>query len=111
MKLPKSSRAAIRELERVVQKALKALDNEDSSHRKNVEKMINVVILQVAKNRGLDVDSVAELTSEVLESLPEEYKLLPEDLQSAETLISLLYMKYHVLLGIDLDAFQKATRE
>ncbi len=105
MKLPKSSRAAVRELERVVDKVLSRIDTTQEVQKEDFERLLDALILQIVKNRGLDINQVAIATPEVIEGMS-EYGQMPEEMRGWESLVAFLYLKYHQVLGIDTRAFQ-----
>ena len=106
MKLPNSRRNAMREVDRVVTKVIKTVDSADALDKKTFEQMLDGVILQIAKNRRIDVNQVALATEQVIAEMPEEYDQLSEELKGWETFIAFLYVKYHQVLGIDTSMFQ-----
>ena len=96
----------MREVDRVVTKVIKTVDSADALDKKTFEQMLDGVILQVAKNRRIDVNQVALVTEQVIAEMPEEYDQLSEELKGWETFIAFLYVKYHQVLGIDTSMFQ-----
>lgn len=107
MKLPKSTRSALREIDRVVAKVMKSVDtNRVINDQENIERLLDGVILQVAKNRSLDIDQILLATNAVIQAMPEEYGGLDDNLKGWETLIAFLYLKYHQVLGIDTSMFE-----
>ncbi|MGB3493367.1 MAG: hypothetical protein WBA57_11600 [Elainellaceae cyanobacterium] len=105
MKLPKSDRAAARELERVVSKVLSRIDTTQEIQKEDFGLMLETIMLQVVKNRGLDINEVALSTPEVIEGMT-EYSEIPEEVRGWESLVAFLYLKYHDVLDIDTRAFQ-----
>jgi hypothetical protein len=106
MKLPNSRRNAMREIDRVVIKVLKTIDSADARDKETFERVFDGVMLQVAKNRRVDVNQVATATSQVIEDMSEEYGQLAEELRGWETFIAFIYIKYHQVLGIDTTLFE-----
>jgi hypothetical protein len=108
MKLPNSRRSAMREVDRVVAKVLKSADPElwEEDQKKYFEQLLDRVIIQVARNRRMDVNQVAIATDQVVEAIPAEYGQLAEDLKGWETLIAFIYLKYQQVLGVDTSMFE-----
>jgi len=110
MKLPKSHRNATRELDRVIAKALKAVESPgaggEAVEKEDFEELLNIIILQVSRNRRVDIQQVAATTDQVIADLPKEYGQLDEEQRSWEALIAFLYLKYQMVLGIDVSIFQ-----
>ena len=106
MKLPNSRRNAMREIDRMVSKVLKTVEDSDVTDKQTFERMLDGVIFQVAKNRRLDINQVALATDQVITDMPAEYGQLAEELKGWETLIAFLYIKYHQVLGIDTTLFE-----
>ena len=104
MKLPNSRRNAMREIDRMVGKVIKTV--EDAADKQTFERLLDGVIFQVAKNRRLDINQVAVATEQVIADMPAEYGQLAEELKGWETLIAFLYIKYHQVLGIDTSLFE-----
>ncbi|MEO0377002.1 MAG: hypothetical protein AAF329_20785, partial [Cyanobacteria bacterium P01_A01_bin.17] len=69
-KLPKNRRAGQREIERVVEKALKQIDR-DEDNREAVDAMFDVIIHQLVRNRGLEAEQVAAKTNAVAQNTHE----------------------------------------
>lgn len=107
MKLPTSSRNAIRELERVVAKVLKSIDSDQAVTKQTFERLLDEIISQVAKNRRLDVNQVALATEQVIADMPTEYGQIADELRGWETLVVFLYLKYQQVLGIDTSLFER----
>ena len=110
MKLPKSHRNATRELDRVIAKALKAVESPgaggEAVEKEDFEELLNIITLQVSRNRRVDIQQVAATTDQVIADLPKEYGQLDEEQRSWEALIAFLYLKYQMVLGIDVSIFQ-----
>lgn len=106
MKLPNSRRNAMRELDRVVAKVLKVVDAADAMDKQTFERLLDGVIVQVAKNRRMDIDQVAIATDRVIAEMPEDYGQLADEMKSWETLIAFLYLKYQQVLGVDTSMFE-----
>lgn len=108
MKLPKSHRNATRELERVIAKGLKIVESAETQtpDKETLERLFDIVILQISKNRRLDVNQVAQVTDQVIAAMPQEYGQLDEEQRSWEAFIAFLYLKYQMMLGIDISIFQ-----
>lgn len=106
MKLPNSRRNAIRELERVVAKVIKTVESADAVDKETFERLLDGIIVQIAKNRRLDVNQVATATDQVIADMPKEYGGLAEELKGWETLIAFLYLKYQQVLGVDTSMFE-----
>lgn len=107
MKLPNSSRNATRELDRVVTKVIKTVESAQAVDKQTFERLLDGVIVQVARNRRLDINQVALATDQVITAMPEQYDQLADEMKSWETLIAFLYLKYHQVLGIDTSVFQR----
>ena len=109
MKLPKSRRNAMRELDRVIEKALKTVgsagENSASVKKETFESLLDSIILQIAKNRRLDANQVAAVTSQVIAEMSQEYGQLADEQRSWETFIAFIYVKYQQVLGIDTSMF------
>ena len=110
MKLPKSRRNAMRELDRVIEKALKTVGSAESNSASSVkketfERLLDNIILQIAKNRRLDAHQVAAVTSQVIAEMSQEYGQLADEQRSWETFIAFIYVKYQQVLGIDTSMF------
>ncbi len=106
MKLPNSHRNAMRELDRVVGKVIKVVDSADAMDKQTFERLLDSVIMQVAKNRRLDINQVAIATDQVIAAMPEEYGQLADEMKGWETLIAFLYLKYQTVLGVDTSMFE-----
>lgn len=106
MKLPHSRRNAIRELDRVVSKVIKTVDAADTVDKQTFERLLDGVIVQVAKNRRMDINQVAIATEQVVDEMPEEYDRLADEMKSWETYIAFLYLKYQKVLGVDTSMFE-----
>ncbi|WP_204141109.1 hypothetical protein [Halomicronema sp. CCY15110] len=106
MKLPNSPRNARREVDHVVGKVFKTIESANARDKETFERLLDGIIVQVAKNRRLDVNQVAVATDQVIAAMPDEYGRLEEELRGWETLIAFLYIKYHQVLGIDPSIFQ-----
>ncbi|HEY9818053.1 MAG TPA: hypothetical protein V6D20_19950 [Candidatus Obscuribacterales bacterium] len=107
MKLPTSSRNAIRELDRVVAKVIKTVESAQTVEKETFERLLDGIILQVARNRRLDISQVALVTDQVIADMPQEYGQLADELKSWETLTAFLYLKYQQVLGIDTSMFER----
>lgn len=107
MKLPKSSRNAMRELDRVVSKVIRTVESAQTVDKQTFERLLDGIILQIAKNRRLDINQVASATDQVVAEMPQEYDQLAEELKSWETLIAFLYLKYQKVLGVDTSMFER----
>ncbi|RZM81928.1 hypothetical protein [Leptolyngbya iicbica] len=106
MKLPNSRRNAMREIDRMVSKVIKTVEDSEVTDKQTFERLLDGVIFQVAKNRRLDINQVALATDQVIADMPAEYGQLAEELKGWETLIAFLYIKYHQVLGIDTTMFE-----
>lgn len=106
MKLPNSRRNAMRELDRVVAKVIKTVDAADTVDKQTFERLLDGVIVQIAKNRRMDINQVAVATEQVVAEMPEEYGQLADEMKSWETLIAFLYLKYQKVLGVDTSMFE-----
>jgi len=96
----------MRELDRVVAKVMKTVESAQAIDKETFEHLLDGIILQVAKNRRLDVNHVATATDEVIAAMPQEYSQLADDLKGWETLIAFLYLKYQLVLGVDTSMFE-----
>ena len=106
MKLPNSRRNAMRELDRVVSKVIKTVDAADAMDKQTFERLLDGIILQVAKNRRMDINQVAIATDQVVADMPKEYGQLADEMKSWETCIAFLYLKYQQVLGVDTSMFE-----
>lgn len=106
MKLPKSRRSALRELDRVVAKATKSIDVSSDISKESFEHVLERIMMEVVRNRRIDLDQVVSATSEVVEEIVSEYKQMGDELKGEETLIALIYLKYHQVLGLDTSMFE-----
>ena len=106
MKLPNSRRNAMRELDRVVAKVIKTVDAADAMDKQTFERLLDGIILQIAKNRRMDVNQIATATDQVIAEMPDEYGQLADEMKSWETLIAFLYLKYQQVLGVDTSMFE-----
>ncbi|PSN19174.1 hypothetical protein C7271_08715 [filamentous cyanobacterium CCP5] len=96
----------MRELDRVVSKVMKSIDTTQAVEKKTFEQLLDGVILQVAKNRRLNVNKVALATDQVIREMPEDYGQLAVELKGWETLIAFLYLKYQQAIGVDTSMFE-----
>ena len=106
MKLPNSRRNAMRELDRVVTKVIKTVDAADAMDKQTFERLLDGIILQIAKNRRMDVNQIAMATDQVIAEMPDDYGQLADEMKSWETLIAFLYLKYQQVLGVDTSMFE-----
>lgn len=110
MKLPKSKRNALRELDRVVVKALKIVesdeDGETAPKKETFERLLDMIVVQIAKNRRMDIDQVAAVTHQVIAEMPQEYGQLSDEQRSWESFVAFLYLKYQLVLGVDTSMFE-----
>lgn len=95
----------MRELDRVVAKIFKSVESAQTIDKETFERLLDGIILQVAKNRGVSVQQVASLTDQVIADIPRGYEKLSKELKGWETLIIFLYIKYQQLLGVDTSIF------
>jgi D-ribose pyranose/furanose isomerase RbsD len=100
MKLPKSLRAARREVDRVVQKVLKLVDPNKSFEKKDFKSILNEIVHQIHMNRSIEAEEILKVTEQVVAAISTEYANLPEHLRGWEAIITFIYIKYHQELGI-----------
>lgn len=86
-------------------KVLSRVDTTQEFQKEDFERMLDAIILQIVKNRGLDVNQVAIATPTVVASMT-EYGEMPEEMKGWESLVAFLYVKYHQVLDIDISVFQ-----
>lgn len=103
-KLPKNRRAGQREIERVVEKALKKIDRYEDN-REAVNAMFDVILHQLIRNRGLEAAQVLAKTDAVVRAISNNYGALPEEFKGWDALVAFAYLQYHLELDISTEMF------
>ncbi|MEM6716156.1 MAG: hypothetical protein AAF622_13880 [Cyanobacteria bacterium P01_C01_bin.147] len=90
----------------MVAKVIKTVDAAEVMDKQTFERLLDTVIVQVAKNRRININQVALATEQVVAEMPEAYDRLADEMKSWETYIAFLYLKYQQVLGVDTSMFE-----
>jgi len=95
-----SSRHRKREMEKVVTRVMETAEKYDQIGKKEFEDILHKIMQQVEKNTSADPDKIIEVTTKVIDDMPNEYGKLSEKDRSMESMIAYLYGKYLKELGV-----------
>lgn len=95
-----SDRELRREMERVVSRVMKTASQYDSIGKTEFEAILRKIMQQVEMNTRANPDRIVELTSKVIDDMPQEYGQLSEEDRSMESMIAYIYGKYLKELGL-----------
>ena len=95
-----SDRRQLRETEKVVSRVMKTVAKYESIGKEEFQSILHKVMQQVQENTGIEPDKISEMTSKVIEDMPNEYGQLSEEVRSWEAMIAYLYSKYLKELGV-----------
>ena len=100
MKRPKKARTWIKETDNVIDKVLRAIGDKEKIEKKDFEKVLDLVIEQISKNRGIAPEIIGKETNQVIEAMTQFLQDIPPENRSWEVIISFLYLIYQSKLGI-----------
>lgn len=94
------NRQHARDTEAVIRQVMKTVTEYDKIGKTEFETILHQIMEQVQKNTGMEPESIAQVTTRVIDDLPKEYGALSERQRSWEALIAYLYTKYLRELGV-----------
>lgn len=95
-----SNRHLERETEKVVTRVMETAEKYDQIGKKEFEDILHKIMQQVEKNTSAEPDKIIEVTTKVIDDMPNEYGKLSEKDRSMEAMIAYLYSKYLKELGV-----------
>ncbi|MDJ0901019.1 MAG: hypothetical protein QNJ55_19625 [Xenococcus sp. MO_188.B8] len=102
MKQPKRARHWIKETENVIDKVFREINNQKREiiEKKDFEKVLDLVIGHISKNRGIAPEIIGKQTSKVVEMLTQFLEDMPMESRSWKAIIAFTYLRYHSELGL-----------